>query len=127
MRRTEERVWTEESFRAEGEGKTWDGRARAKRVGGLFTEIGQKVTNEPILCENASTSKVLKSVQVTANSDEVLGLDKLETKPAEVATRVGQSASLRPRHADASLSSLSPRSRRWSLGRIALLQSFVSL
>ncbi len=51
--------------------------------GGLLAAVGENVTNEANLCENASMSEKHKSVQVTANSDEVLGLDKLETKPGD--------------------------------------------
>ncbi len=51
--------------------------------GGLVADIGENVTNEANLCENASTSEIHKSVQVTANSDGILGLDNLETKPAD--------------------------------------------
>ncbi len=50
--------------------------------GGLLADIGENVTNEANLCENASTSENHESVRVTANSDGVLGLDNLETKPA---------------------------------------------
>jgi hypothetical protein len=68
-RRAEERPWVDAGRRAEGA-------FRGHADGGLVAETGENVTNEPNLCENASTSKVLKSVQVTANFDEVLGLDK---------------------------------------------------
>ena len=50
--------------------------------GGLLADIGESVTNEANLCENASTLETHKIVRVTANSDEVLGLDNVETKPA---------------------------------------------
>jgi hypothetical protein len=55
----------------------------AQGDGGLLADVGENVTNEATLCENASTSEPHKRVQVTANSDGVLGLDNLETKPAE--------------------------------------------
>ncbi len=50
--------------------------------GGLSGDSGENVTNEANLCENTSTSQHNKSVHVTATSDDVLGLDSLETKPA---------------------------------------------
>ncbi len=51
--------------------------------GGLAANIGENVTNEANLCENAITTEHYEIVQVTANSDEVLGLDSSETKPAD--------------------------------------------
>ncbi len=77
IRRTEAHGW-----RAEGAFKAEDGFG-AQGDGGLLADIGENVTNEANLCENANTSEHNKSVQVTANSDEILGLDKLETKPAD--------------------------------------------
>ncbi len=41
--------------------------------GGLLADIRETLTNEANLCENASTLEAHKSVQVMANSDEVLG------------------------------------------------------
>jgi len=84
--RGEEIRWTEArgaSHRTEGEGPRAENGFGARGDGGLLADIGENVTNEANLCENASTSENHKSVQVTANSDEILGLDKLETKPAE--------------------------------------------
>ncbi len=69
-RRAEEMIEAEEGFGGLGGGR-------------LLADIGENVTNEDSLCENASKSEIHKSVQVTANSDDVLGLDNLETKPTD--------------------------------------------
>ncbi len=80
-RRAEEIVGTEERGR-----KAEDGLS-AQGDGGFVADVGENVTNEATLCENASTSETHKSVQVTANSDEVLGLDSVRTKPTGAGRR----------------------------------------
>ncbi len=83
IRRTEARGWRAEGAAAAQGGGVAGGEMSAECDGGRVADIGENVTNEANLCENASMSENHESVQVTAISDGILGLDKLETKPAE--------------------------------------------
>ncbi len=83
IRWTEARGWRAEEAAAAQRGGVAGGEMSDECDGGRVADIGENVTNEANFCENASTSENHKSVQVAAISDGILGLDKLETKPAE--------------------------------------------
>ncbi len=90
IRWTEARGWRAEGAAAAQGGGVAGGEMSTECDGGGLADIGENVTNEANLCENASTSENHESVQVMANSDRILGLDKLETKPAGGRTEGGE-------------------------------------
>jgi hypothetical protein len=77
----------DEAIEPGGRRKDFGGRSEGGFAGhgdeGLLADIRESVTNEAILCENTIMAENHQSVDVTANSAAILGLDKVPNEPRE--------------------------------------------